>query len=102
VSMLTQGLALVHQLSRSRNRLDTNLEACLLEYVQDLFITATFFYEEAQDMLKSCTLTTGCIKLLKELKILHFFFKQHKKQAIWILSFSKRYKKIAKMHFIAC
>jgi hypothetical protein len=42
--MLTQGLAQVHQLSRLRNRLDTNSEACLLVYMQDLFTTATFSY----------------------------------------------------------
>jgi hypothetical protein len=53
VSLLTQGLALVHQLSRLRNRLDTNLEACLPVYMQDLFTTATFSYGELQERLKS-------------------------------------------------
>jgi hypothetical protein len=36
-----------------RNRLDTNLEACLLVYMQDLFTTATFPYGELQESLKS-------------------------------------------------
>jgi hypothetical protein len=36
-----------------RNRLDTNLEACLLVYMQDLFTTATFSYGELQERLKS-------------------------------------------------
>jgi hypothetical protein len=45
------------------NRLDTNLEACLLVFVQDhaqtrgeqidLFTTATFTYGELQERLKS-------------------------------------------------
>jgi hypothetical protein len=36
-----------------RNRLDTNLEAWLLVYMQDLFTTATFPYEQLQEKLKS-------------------------------------------------
>jgi hypothetical protein len=48
-----QGLALVYQLRRLRNRLDTCLEACLLLYMQDLFTTATFPYGELQEGLKS-------------------------------------------------
>jgi hypothetical protein len=51
--MMTQGVALVHQLSWLRTRLDTNLEACLLVYMQDLLTTATFPYGKLQEKLKS-------------------------------------------------
>jgi hypothetical protein len=51
---------------------------------------------------RACKLTTGCIKLLKELTFLQFFLSDTKKREIWILSSSKRYIKMAKMRFIAC
>jgi hypothetical protein len=35
------------------NRLNTNLEACLLVYMQDLFTTVTFPYEQLQEWLKA-------------------------------------------------
>jgi hypothetical protein len=36
-----------------RNRLDTNLEACLLTYMQDMFTTATFPYAKLSEMMGS-------------------------------------------------
>jgi hypothetical protein len=36
-----------------RNRLDTNLEACLLVHMQDMFTTAIFPCEHLQERLKS-------------------------------------------------
>jgi hypothetical protein len=71
--MLTQGLALVHQLSRLRNRLDTNLEACLLVYMQDLFTTATFAYGELQERLMSMQVDHRMHQTAERVEILRFF-----------------------------
>jgi hypothetical protein len=77
-----------------RNRLDTNLEACLLVYMQNLFITAIFPYGELQERLKSMYVDHRMHQTAERVQNFEIFVKRYKKPANWILSLSKRNKKL--------